>query len=118
MFKKFMMLYNEIEDNIPSKKRILYKILSFIIAIFFVLPFVLLDINLLYLYYELEILLVIILHVLFIMLVMIYIKFLLSFIKEYNLESYKNKKYFYFVGLIFSLILVIITFIFYLFLRR
>ncbi len=118
MFKKFLALYDEIEGIVPTKKRILYNLLSLIISAFFILPFVLLDINLLYLYYELEILLIIILHILFIILIMIYIKFLLSFIKQYELETYSNKNTFYIVGFIFSLVVVVITFTIYLILRR
>lgn len=114
MLNNYFCFIEDIDKNIPFKKRLLYKIISLLLSIFFILPIVLIDINLLTLYYDLELLLVIILHLSFIALVMLYTKFLLDCYKPLELSLYQNRSSMYLFNLGWSGITALIVFIIYL----
>ena len=114
MLNNYFEFVEDIDKNIPFKKRLLYKLISLLLSIFFILPIVLIDINLLTLYYDLELLLVIILHLSFIVLVMLYTKFLLDCYKPFELSLYQNRTSMYLFNLGWSGITALIVFIIYL----
>lgn len=117
MLKKYLILFKEIRKKVSYKTLLLNNLISFLMGWFFILPFVLLDVNLLYLYYDLEILLVLLLHIFFVCLMIITTKFFLDSIKPYAIDSYENKKSVYIVVLISSIIIASIVFSIYLVLR-
>lgn len=90
---------------------------SFVLSIFIILPLLLVDINLLYLYYDYEIWLVFGLVLLFLLLVILNTKFLSDiYKKKYN--EYINLKLIYIKNILIADIIAIIIFVLYLILRR
>lgn len=114
MLKNYLEFLDSVEKSVPLKKRILYKIVSLLLGIFFILPIILIDVNLLYLYYDLEIILVLILHLSFVALIMLYSKFIVDCYKGYEIEMYDKRKSYYLFNLIWSAAIALIRFIIYL----
>lgn len=114
MLKNYLEFLDSVEKSVPLKKRILYKIVSLLLGIFFILPIILIDVNLLYLYYDLEIILVLILHLSFVVLIMLYSKFIVDCYKGYEIEMYDKRKSYYLFNLIWSAAIALIIFIIYL----
>ena len=117
MINNYFDILKSIEENIKLKTIIINRLVSFVLAAFIVLPFVLIDVNLLYLYYDLEKLLVIILIILFVLLIFLYTHFYLVSFKEYLINDYNKRKYIYFVNIIGSSLMGLLVFIIYLIAR-
>lgn len=101
------------------KKFYLVKLASFIMALIIVLPFVLIDINLLQMYYDLEMVLFIFLSLMIIALAMLYTKFVMDASRHNEYISDKDKiRSIYIVNLTFSIIMAIVVFTLYTVIRR
>lgn len=109
----------KIDNNISFKSYVLCKLYAFIIAIFFILPIIILDINLINIYYDLELFLIVLLHICFIAIMMIQEKFYLEILKNKNiLPDDINQKAIYLGVLFYSVLLSIATLSFILIIRR
>lgn len=73
--RKYLEIISRIAEDIPAGKYHLTKIFSFILSLFIVIPFIILDINLIAIYYDLCVLLLVIFSILFSLLIIIYTKF-------------------------------------------
>lgn len=117
MLKNYTSFNNEIKDKVPLKKIVLNKISAFILSFLIVLPFILLDIDLIQLYYELQVLLVLILCVCFVSLVFLYTFFYISTFKTFDLENYNKRFCVYKFNLILSSIFSLFIFLLFLLAR-
>lgn len=100
-----------IDRSIDKKRLYITKILSFLLAVFLVTPIVVIDANLLALYYDLERTLIIILGICFVGIVMLYTRFYSNTLKCQN-------KYIYLVNLLYSFVLATIVVTIVLIMRR
>lgn len=104
-------------SKINDKITLLDKLSSLILSIFIITPIVLIDVNLLYLYYDAEILLIIILILCFNILVLLYTKFNIVIYKK-NTNDISKFTNLYIINVILSLFISIIIFIIYIIARR
>ncbi len=113
IFSKSREISKNINDNTSSKIYWLSKLSAFVLALLLVLPVMLIDLNLLTLYYDLRPILIVILALSFVAIVEIYTKFYLDLF--YHHEIIKDKKDFKYVlltNLIYSLIVCFVLFLF------
>lgn len=109
---------DNISKKIDNNLSIIDIFASLILSIFIITPFVLVIINLLYLYYDYEIWLVFSLVICFLVLVFLDTKFMVDIYKKKSGEEKPNVMSLYFKNILIADIVGIVVFIFYLLLRR
>lgn len=90
--RKYFEICSRIAEDIPAGKYHLTKIFSFILGLFIILPLIIIDFNLVLIYYDLSILLLVIFSVLFAALIIIYTKFYTdAFLHEEFIKKEESK---------------------------
>lgn len=112
LINNYLTIIKEIEEKSSTKDFYLNKLYSFILSLFFVLPFVAITINLMIIYYSLFIAGIFILIALAIILVFLYTKFNLDIIlKKYEIENKGYVKNIYYINLFLIFIFIIVLII-------
>ncbi len=118
MFNDAFKVLDKIESKTTKKERIITRISSFFLALFFIFPFILMTIQLLEIFYELEIFLVIFLWILAFILTLLFTKFCFDVYKKKADLTKEDIIYkVYILNLLYPLIIGAVVFIIYLIMR-
>ncbi|MGM9971975.1 MAG: hypothetical protein ACI35W_06165 [Anaeroplasmataceae bacterium] len=108
MLKKYSALMNDIYSNIRRKERFMANLSSLLLAFFIVFPFFLMTGELLEIYYELQVLLMIVLCILTFVFFIIYTKFLIDiYCKKIENREKSSFKYLYIYNMIYPIVFTI-----------